>query len=224
MSKSKASQSAQDKTLDKAAYFRRPRQARGIEKFEKILDSVDILLESQGVDAFSLYDVAEHAGVATGSVYHFFPSLEAACIALVERYDKSFAEISGHSIPADEVSDWQDILVRQFENSRRFINAHPAALLLIIGPGRTWASRQADTEGDRGIARAMKVAFQEHFALPEHPAPETLLTYAIRILEGFWELSMQQHGYVNDEISEETNRAAVAYLSLYWPRHLPRVS
>jgi AcrR family transcriptional regulator len=173
------------------------------------------------VDGFSLYDVADHAEVASGSVYHFFPSLEAAFVALVERYDRVFAEISGRSISTEGFDGWQDILVRQFEESRRFINGHPAALLLIIGPGRTAATRQADNIGDANIARAMEAALEEHFQLPTHPPAQDLLNYVIRLLEAFWELSVQKHGYVNDETSEETNRAAIAYLSLYWSRYLP---
>jgi hypothetical protein len=43
------------------------------------------------------------------------------------------------------------------------------------------------------------------------------------MLEAFWELSYQQHGFVTDDISRETNRAMIAYLSLYWPKYLPPV-
>jgi AcrR family transcriptional regulator len=204
-------------------YYRRPTQARGIEKFEKILDATHALLESRGIDAFSLYDVAKHAKVAAGSVYHFFPNLEAAFIALVERYDQRFAEICSRPIPAGEIDTWEDILLRHFENSRKFINDHPPAMVLIIGPGRTWASKQVDTLGDTRIAQAMLSSFEQHFLLPESPRPDVLLHYTIRMLEGFWELSYQQHGYVTDELSLETNRAAIAYLGLYWPRYLPRV-
>jgi len=204
------------------SHYRRPTQARGIEKFELILDSTHTLLETKGVDAISLYDVAKHAGVAAGSVYHFFPSLEAVLIALVERYDQRFADICAQPLAPETIDTWEDIVVRQFEESRSFINQHEPALMLIIGPGRTWASKQVDTLGDTRIARAMLSTFEQHFELPVEPQPDVILHYAIRLLEGFWELSYQQHGYVTDEISRETNRAAIAYLGLYWPKYLPR--
>jgi AcrR family transcriptional regulator len=173
------------------------------------------------VDGFGIYDVAKHAGVATGSVYHFFPNIGAALIALVERYDQKFADICAQPIPAEEISKWEDLVVRCFEGSRTFINQHPPAMMLIIGPGRTWASKQVDTLGDTLIARAMLKNLKSHFELPTLPEPDVILHYAIRLLEGFWELSYQQHGYVTDEVSNETNRAAIAYLSLYWPKYLP---
>jgi len=208
-------------TVQPENHYRKPTQARGIEKFERILDSTHSLLENKGVDGFSIYDVAKHAGVATGSVYHFFPNIEAALIALVERYDQKFADICAQPIPAKEISNWGDIIVRCFEESRAFINQHPPALILIIGPGRTWASKQVDTLGDTLIAKALLQNLKSHFELPTIPEPDVILHYAIRLLEGFWELSYQQHGYVTDEISNETNRATIAYLSLYWPKYLP---
>ena len=54
------------------------------------------------------------------------------------------------------------------------------------------------------------------------PVPEVILHHAIRMLEGFWELSFQQHGYITEDMSRETNRAMIAYLRLYWPEYLPR--
>jgi AcrR family transcriptional regulator len=222
MTASKAQNPVEAQTAEVTSLYRRPSQARGVQKFEKILDTVDHLLATRGIESFSLYDVAEEAGVASGSVYHFFPNLEAAFVALVERYDILFAEICSRPIAGDLVSNWEDILNTHFETSRRYINEHPAAMLLIIGPGRSWASRQADTLGDTEIARAMVASYSEHFVLPEYPRPEILLTYAIRILEALWELSFQQHGQVTEELSVETSRAAIAYLSLYWPRFLPR--
>ncbi|MFB3079753.1 MAG: hypothetical protein ACE1Y4_17295, partial [Lysobacterales bacterium] len=148
--------------------------------------------------------------------------IEAVFIALVERYDKMFADIIRDSV-APAGADWQQVLIEHTERSREFINAHPPALLLIIGPLRTWKSRQVDTIGDAAIAQAMVENYRKTLILPAKPAPEVILHHAIRMLEGFWELSFQQHGYVTEEMSLETNRAMTAYLRLYWPEYLPRV-
>ena len=89
--------------------FRRPRQARGIAKFDKILDAAHNLIEQKGLDNFGLYDVAEAAGVATGSVYHFFPSLQSIFVALVERYDNEFAEIIAQPVDDEAIESWEDL-------------------------------------------------------------------------------------------------------------------
>jgi AcrR family transcriptional regulator len=201
-------------------FYRKPSQARGVAKFDKILDAAHHLIDEQPEREISLYDVAEEAGVATGSVYHFFPNIEGIYIALVERYDRKFAEIIRATEPEQGVN-WQQLLVRHTEASRQYINEHRPALMLIIGPLRTWQSRQVDTIGDAAIARAMADNYNQYLVLPESPAAEVILHHAIRMLEGFWELSFQQHGFVTDEMSAETNRAMIAYLRLYWPEYLP---
>ena len=68
---------------------------------------------------------------------------------------------------------------------------------------------------------AMVESYGRHFVLPQQPKPEVILHHAIRMLEGLWELSYQQHGLVTDDMSIETDRAMTAYLSLYWPKYLP---
>ena len=54
--------------LDNDAYnFRRPRQARGQEKFDKILQATDALIAETGTaDDLSLYDIASKAEEAVG--------------------------------------------------------------------------------------------------------------------------------------------------------------
>jgi AcrR family transcriptional regulator len=202
-------------------FYRKPTQARGIAKFEQILDAAHKLIAEQLTRDISLYDIADEAGVATGSVYHFFPSIESVNVALVERYDERFADIIRNTEPQDSDTSWQNLLKLHTENSRTFINAHPPALLLLIGPLRSWQSKQVDTVGDTRIAQAMVESYGRHFILPQQPKPEVILHHAIRMLEGLWELSYQQHGLVTDDMSIETNRAMTAYLSLYWPRYLP---
>ncbi len=96
--------------------------------------------------------------------------------------------------------------------------------MLILGPLRTWQSLQVGTTGDAAIAMAMVENYQKFFVLPDLTPANVILHHAIRILEGFWELSLQQHDHVTVEMSIETNRAMIAYLRLYWPDQLPRLS
>jgi AcrR family transcriptional regulator len=204
--------------------YRKPRQERGLLKFEKILDAANDLIELKGVHNFSLYDIADHAEVATGSVYHFFPNIEAVFAALVERYDREFERIVSENISPEKVESWGDVLWHHIEKSRMYINSNKQVLILILGPGQTWQTKQVDTVGDTAIARAMHRNIREYFAVPEHPDAAELLHIAIRILESTWQLSYQRHGKVTTEMQKETYRAMCAYLELYWPKYLPRIT
>ncbi len=144
----------QEEQLSELITYRRPRQERGVRKFESILDTAHELIIAKGVHNFSLYDIAEHADVAVGSVYHFFPGIEAVFAALVERYDRDFAEIVSENIPSGEIEAWGDVIWHHIEKARRYINENHQVLIMILGPGQTWQTRQVDTVGDTAIARA----------------------------------------------------------------------
>ena len=208
--------------LDNDAYrFRRPRQARGQEKFDKILQVADAMLVENGADELSLYDIAERAEVAVGSVYHFFPSKHAVLLALVEHYDCQFEKLVDLQVDQLETDSWQDVLWRQTERSRSYINSTPGALIMILGSGQTWATRLRDSQGDLEIAKSMAASIQRYFQLPESPPAEKLLFNTIRLLEALWATSYIEHGSVTDEYAQETQKAICAYLSLYWPPFLP---
>jgi AcrR family transcriptional regulator len=204
--------------------FRHPIQARGKEKFNQILDATDKLIVERGVDDVSLYDIAEHAGVAVGSVYHFFPSMQSTLVALVERYDQNFANIVTKPVNPKLISGWVDVLYHQTERSRQYINKTPAAMILILGPGQNWGTRLADADGDNTIAEAMIDCISSFFHLPNNPPPNEIMLNSIKILESLWTLSYIRHGTVTDTIAEETRRAMTAYLSLYWPKYMDPVS
>jgi AcrR family transcriptional regulator len=214
--------SALEEQLSDLITFRRPRQERGVRKFEAILDAAHELIISKGVNNFSLYDIADHADVAVGSVYHFFPGIEAVFAALVERYDQGFWEIVSEHIPPEAVENWGDIIWYHIEKSRKFINEQEQILIMILGPGQTWQTRQVDTAGDTAIARGMRNNINQYFDVPASPDPTELLHLAIRILESFWQLSYQRHGKVTKEMQQETYRAICSYLELYWPKYLQR--
>ena len=197
--------------------FRRPTQARGIVKFDRILDVADAMIDEGGLDGLSLSEIAVRAGVASGSIYHFFPNLTALFGALVERYDEKFAQIVAEPHPGS-VESWEEVLIVQTERSRRFINSHRPAMLLILGPGQTWQSRLIDTVGDTHIAHSMVNAIGQFFVVPTQPDPAELMHRAIRCLESLWQLSFQRHGIVTEEMAAETNKVMLAYLGLYWPK------
>ena len=53
---------------------RRPVQQRGIARFDSILAAARVLLTSEGVEGFTIEDVAATAGIPIGSVYQYFPN------------------------------------------------------------------------------------------------------------------------------------------------------
>ncbi len=62
-----------------------PRQ----DKYEKILDALQTLLENKNLQTISVSEIAQEAGIGKGSIYYYFSSKEAILEALVARsYEK----------------------------------------------------------------------------------------------------------------------------------------
>ena len=59
------------------------------QKYERILDALQELLENHKLQSISVSEIAETAGIGKGSIYYYFPSKAAILEALVERsYEK----------------------------------------------------------------------------------------------------------------------------------------
>ena len=59
------------------------------QKYERILDALQELLEKHKLQSISVSEIAETAGIGKGSIYYYFPSKDAILEALVERsYEK----------------------------------------------------------------------------------------------------------------------------------------
>ncbi len=59
------------------------------EKYNKILDAFQELLDKKNIQTISVSEIAQTAGIGKGSIYYYFPSKDAILEALVERnYEK----------------------------------------------------------------------------------------------------------------------------------------
>lgn len=59
------------------------------EKYNRILDAFQELLDKKNIQTISVSEIAQTAGIGKGSIYYYFPSKDAILEALVERnYEK----------------------------------------------------------------------------------------------------------------------------------------
>ncbi len=72
---------------------RAPRQARGQRRVEAILDAAAALIAERGIGSLTVHGVAKRAGTSIGSMYHFFPDLDAVIAGLAERHLRGLAPL-----------------------------------------------------------------------------------------------------------------------------------
>jgi len=200
--------------------YRRPKQKRGIVKFESLLDTAEKLIESSGIEKFSLYDVAEVAQVTSGSVYHFFPNIESLFIALAERHLSAFAHFAKPE-DTDEIQNWGDLWRCLSSQARQYYNLNSVPAMLLLGPAATWTIRKVDVEGNRRIAKAVAEQMNLYFQMPGYPGLEDHLLRAITISDALWRFSYREHGMITESFWQDSVMASIAYLQCFYAPMIP---
>lgn len=120
---------------------RPPRQARGQRRVEAILDAAAAMIRESGLEGLTVHGLAERAGTSIGSMYHFFPDLDAVIVGLADRHLKAFEPllVAVAERPAGEWSRMSaaaaaDAIVTPFFS---YLRHHPDILPLYAAPERT---------------------------------------------------------------------------------------
>lgn len=200
---------------------RMPARERGVQRFEQLLDATDALLAERHVDDIGLYAIAEKAGVPPASVYHFFPTTEAAFHALAQRYLRGFMKLFAQPVESSALSNWLTLMARDQALSVGYYDDHPAAMKLFLGRYGGEETRRADIEFNRRSGRGIWLRLDAAFQMPDFEGAADKLTNMLFIQDALWAAGYAADGSVTPGCIEEARRACHAYLRLYFPEHIP---
>jgi AcrR family transcriptional regulator len=88
-----------------------PRQERGRERVDRVLDAAAEVIAEIGVEAATTNAIAARAATSVGSLYQFFPNKEAIVRALGVRYNSELRRINEATMPPDWASLSSDELI-----------------------------------------------------------------------------------------------------------------
>jgi len=111
---------------------RAPRQARGRERREQLLDAAAAIIAESGLAALSMHAAAQRAGASIGSVYHFFRDKDQMLDALAERHDVELQPAFDRVLQRSD-ADWAalspgDLIEQLIGWAIRYFVRHPDAL------------------------------------------------------------------------------------------------
>ncbi|WP_176598256.1 MULTISPECIES: TetR/AcrR family transcriptional regulator [Sphingobium] len=209
-------------TAANATIPRAPQRVQGRLRFELLVDTTDRLISERGAGDLSLYDIAEAAGVPAASVYHFFPSMAAAVVAVAQRYLQIFEEIIASDLDHAELVNWRDIFRIIGERARQFYNGHEVVRRLFLGSEYSWQVRMADIQGNESYARILARTYERHFHIadPDFLCPK--IEIAIGLSDSVWSLSCLRHNIITDDYAVEAERAYHSYLTRYIAELAPK--
>lgn len=199
---------------------RAPTTGRASARVESLLDATEALLRDLDPDDVGLYQIAERAGVPAGSVYHFFPTKDAAFLALARRYLDGFSGLMREPIPAGALVGWQSVIQLEQRRAMAFYNDHPAAMKLLYGGYGSAETRQASLLHSAAVARETYHGLDRLFHLPFLREPERKFEVALTILDAIWALSYARAGRITDTYADEAFDAYSAYCRLFLPERL----
>lgn len=201
---------------------RKPLQQRGRERYEILLDSTESLLAEHDASDVGLYDIAKHAKVAPASVYHFFPTKEAAFVALADRYlEQLYVLTRNTAIDRKLIRQWTDIYVLGSERLVDFYNKHPVLLKLFFGSALSPEIRRRDMDYIKKMSEREGEWLNSYFIMPYIPDAELKFSVVLSIYDGVTLASYERHGCVTEEYKAELLRAVVAYCKTFLPEVIP---
>ena len=193
-------------------------QARGRARRQRLLDAARVLLKDQELDQVSISAVADQAGIPVSSAYHFYPDITELYKGLAREIA---LEMIGSYRTTKAATEWEDIATHFVNESKTFFNMDPAASQLMLGPKAAAEIKHAACREDYRFGEYLLSAIGGHFTLPFLERMRERFFVAAQIIDLIFSLSFVANGRVSEDDCAEAAAAAVAYLGLYLPRHLP---
>jgi AcrR family transcriptional regulator len=181
---------------------------------DAILEAAAALIRESGVGGLTVHGVAERAGTSIGSMYHFFPDLDAVIGGLIDRRLGAFEPVLS-ALAARDKGEWSrmsaaaavDAIVAPIFT---YLRRHPDVLLLVAAPeaGPRFGKRRAELKY-AGLAIIERIlAARSPSVRPQvHRARAAMLVGAV---EGVALLDRTRAD--QGRIVSELRRAMIAYL------------
>jgi AcrR family transcriptional regulator len=200
---------------------RRPSQQRSRLRFEKLLDAADALLVDKEATQVGLYDIAGAAGVPPASVYHLFPTKEAAFVALGERYLNGLNAHITQAAPMGQLRRWQNLVSLELYRAVEYYNDRKVMLKLFYGANVIADVRLLDVRNVAAASASTYDRMNKLFEMPYLYDADTKYAALIGIYDGIWMTSYARHGWITPEFARESELAGIAYCETFLPAVIP---
>ncbi len=199
----------------------RPLQQRSRLRFEMLLDAADALLGDGETTDVGLYDIAGAAKVPPASVYHLFPTKEAAFVALAERYLAGLSRHIVRRVDPGALRRWQDFVTLEMRRAVEYYNDHKVMSKLFFGANVIADIRLLDVKNVSAASASTYDRMNKLFEMPYLHDADTKFAALIGIYDGIWMTSYARHGLITEDFARESELAGIAYCETFLPAVIP---
>lgn len=200
---------------------REPAQERSRARYKILLDATAKLIEERDFVDVGLYDIGDLAKVPPASVYHFFPTKEAAFVALAKRYLNDLALVLLEPPELDGINSWQDLLALRYQRAVRYYNSQAAFSRIAFSGSTVSEVRRLDADYLSDIDHTPLGWLSRYVVLPYLPDAPQRFSCLVGIYDGIWTVSYSRHGRITDDFAREGLRAGIAYCGTFLPDVTP---
>lgn len=202
---------------------KRPNQARSKARVEAMLHAAETLLAKHTQEEIGPYEIAKEAGIPPASVYYFFPAIDdlwAELTVSISRRSTMNILQTGLSSASAAAPTWQTLFALNLDSIVDFYNNNPALAELILGPNSSREIYAAFDEGYTTSARIAEKLLKKYFHLPSIPKLRLKLVTAMTASEAIMRKSYRTHGFISDELKQESLSVLIAYMRTILPEEL----
>jgi AcrR family transcriptional regulator len=173
--------------MESVTAIRTPKQQRGRESWERILDAGEAVLAEQGYDGFTLGEISRRAHLSNGAIYHRVDGKETLLAAVHARF---IDRIARRSLLREPPPAWDDLALPElvtaavesigdaFRREERLLRA------FVLLEGRDPACAERGAEAVRREGRAFTRLVAPRLLAASHPDPEGAASFAFEIVFG----------------------------------------
>ncbi len=199
------------------------RKEKTEEKLERIHNAARKLVTEQNLINISMYDVAKEASIATSTIYHHYPDMEALIYKLLEDVFLDFERVLETAIVPENISHWKDINKMIEEGFVRYYSENPLAQKILLGQHIYNSVRHADVDNDLILAVKVEQIYRRYFILPQLPDDVNIFAIALQVADKVYSMNYCEFGSIPKEMAREAIILTEAYLGVYLPNVLAKV-
>jgi AcrR family transcriptional regulator len=196
---------------------RRPRQARAVERFERILDTAEQVFAEVGFDSATTNSIATQAGTSVGSLYEFFPNKGALAMALADRYTERIGSLYETLIVDEPDMPGPELIARVVEALDRFYREHPGAVPLLNGRLTSEELAGAGASLQRAMVVRIEAVIKSRRRELSAPRRQLVAQVIAEMARSLLVLADQVPLHQRHAVVREIERAIIGYLATTFP-------
>jgi AcrR family transcriptional regulator len=187
---------------------RAPRQQRGEERVNLLLQAAADVFAEAGYEAATMTQIAARSGSSIGAVYQYFPNKEALARALRTRYADEMA--ARWAALADTGAALRIALLAQqvVTLMTRFLEEHPAYFVLLAAP----VAYERDADARKRLRTAFAGLLRAHADWLDAQEAQRIATVALQIVKSMNPLYAAASAAERRLLADEFTQALAAYL------------